>query len=44
VSGAIQVSGATYQCLRDRFAFEERGEVEIKGIGMMRTYFLTGKS
>lgn len=43
VNGEIHVSEATHQRLRDRYAFEERGEVEIKGIGAMRTYFLTGK-
>ena len=43
VNGAIQVTQATHDRLRDRYLFEERGEVEIKGIGSMRTYFLTGK-
>ncbi len=26
----------------DRFTFEERGDIEVKGKGVMRTYFLTG--
>ena len=42
-SGAIHVSQETYERLRHRYQFEERGEVEIKGIGKMRTYFLTGR-
>jgi adenylate cyclase len=42
-SGRIHVSPATYERLRHRFLFEERGEVEIKGIGSMQTYFLTGR-
>jgi class 3 adenylate cyclase len=42
-NGAIHVTEATYQRLRDRYTFEERGLVEIKGMGPMRTYFLTGK-
>jgi class 3 adenylate cyclase len=43
-SGAIHVTEATYERLKHRFRFEERGEVDIKGIGTMRTYFLTGRS
>jgi adenylate cyclase len=43
-SGAIHVTEATYERLRHRFRFEERGEVDIKGIGSMRTYFLTGRA
>lgn len=43
VGGAIQVSEATYARLRRRYAFEERGAIEIKGKGAMRTYFLTGR-
>ncbi len=27
----------------DQFTFEERGEIEVKGKGLMRTWFLTGK-
>jgi class 3 adenylate cyclase len=43
VGGAIQVSEETYRRLRHRYQFEERGPVEIKGKGIMQTYFLTGK-
>jgi class 3 adenylate cyclase len=39
----IQCSEATYRLLNEEFDFEERGETAIKGIGTMRTYFLTGK-
>ena len=41
VPGAIQVTERTYSLLRDRFRFEPRGEVEIKGKGPMVTYILT---
>ncbi len=43
VNGAIQVTQATYQRLRHRYRFEERGAVEIKGKGAMQTYLLTGR-
>jgi len=42
VPGRIQVSFYTYELLRDKYEFEERGSIEIKGQGEMRTYFLTG--
>lgn len=41
--GRIQVSQEIYARLRENFFFEERGEVEIKGIGRMKTYFLTAE-
>lgn len=43
VPGKIQVTEAVYQCLQDKYAFEERGIIPVKHIGEMRTYFLTGK-
>jgi class 3 adenylate cyclase len=42
VPGEIQVTENTYALLRGTFAFEERGMVEIKGKGPMRTYLLRG--
>ena len=41
--GQIQVSQATYHLLNDRYQFEKRGEIEIKGKGKMTTYFLQGR-
>lgn len=38
--GCIQVSRATYEHLRDEFVFEPRGGLEIKGKGLLQTYFL----
>jgi adenylate cyclase len=43
VPGRIQVTEATYQRLRDRFDFEDRGEIEIKGKGRLRTYLLIAR-
>jgi adenylate cyclase len=40
--GRIQVSDATRAALGTRFNFERRGVIEVKGIGMMETYFLVG--
>jgi adenylate cyclase len=41
--GRIQVPDHTYQELKARFDFEERGLIEVKGKGVMRTWFLTGR-
>jgi class 3 adenylate cyclase len=38
--GKTQVTATTYELLRDRFRFERRGFIEIKGKGKMETYFL----
>ncbi|MEG4448903.1 adenylate/guanylate cyclase domain-containing protein [Microcoleus sp. N9_B1] len=42
IPGRIQVSHYTYELLQDKYEFEDRGEIEIKGKGQMQTYFLTG--
>lgn len=41
--GRIHVSEFCYRRLRNEFLLEARGETEIKGMGSMRTYFLTGR-
>jgi class 3 adenylate cyclase len=43
VAGAIQVSGAAGERLRGRYALEERGEIDVKGKGLMRAYLLSGR-
>ncbi len=40
IPGEIQVTENTYDMLKTKFNFEERGIIEIKGKGKMRTYFL----
>jgi adenylate cyclase len=39
---SIQVTQRTYDRLRDRYRFEERGEIDVKGKGGMRAYLLLG--
>jgi class 3 adenylate cyclase len=41
-SGEIHCSERAYLALRDTYAFESRGTIEIKGKGPMATYFLRG--
>jgi class 3 adenylate cyclase len=43
VAGKIQVTERTYAVLRDRYAFVERGTIDVKGRGPMRTWFLEGR-
>src|SRR5215813_2868462 len=38
--GRIQISAATRAALGDRYSYEPRGLVDIRGKGMMETYFL----
>ena len=42
--GRIQVSEAYRKELGTAFAFEDRGEVEVKGKGLMHTYYLLGRN
>jgi len=42
--GKIQVSEATHALIEGKFELEARGEIEIKGKGKMRTWFLLGPS
>jgi adenylate cyclase len=41
--GRIQVSAATRLLLGDCFDFEKRGTIDIKGKGVMETFFLNGQ-
>ena len=43
IPGQIQVTAATYDCLKDHYEFESRGTIYIKGKGEMQTYLLKGQ-
>lgn len=43
VPGKIQVTRDVYDRLHKRYHLEQRGEVEVKGKGMMTTYWLLGR-
>ncbi|MHC9292873.1 adenylate/guanylate cyclase domain-containing protein [Mycobacterium sp. LTG2003] len=43
VEGRIQVPQNVYDRLLPAFLLEERGEVEVKGKGVMRTWYLVGR-
>ena len=42
-AGKIQVTAATYECLKERYQLEKRGTIVVKGKGEMQTYWLAGK-
>ena len=41
--GRIQVPEAVYQRLRNDFVLHERGAIDVKGKGVMRTWYLVGR-
>ena len=43
VENCIQLTESTYDRLKDNYVCEERGIIDIKGKGKMKTYFLKGK-
>ncbi len=40
--GRIQVTGHTYELLKDEFELEPRGTIAVKGMGEMETWYLLG--
>jgi urea ABC transporter urea binding protein len=43
IAGRIQVTANTYKRLKDKYLFEKRGIIPVKGKGEMVTYWLTGR-
>ena len=43
VPGRVQVTESTWLALRERFDFEPRGEVDVKGLGRLETWLLVGE-
>jgi len=43
LADGIQVTETAYERLRDEYEFAERGTIEVKGKGRMRTYLLIGR-
>ncbi len=43
IANEIQVTDMTYECLKGRYLFEQRGTIFIKGKGTMTTYLLKKK-
>lgn len=41
--GKIQVDSETYKLLKSQFNFDERGVVDVRGKGAMRTWFLSSR-
>jgi adenylate cyclase len=44
VPGCIQVTERTRDLLGERYLFQERGMIRVKGKGKVRTYFLSGRA
>ena len=44
VPNSIQVTTSTYQLLKDKYIFQPRGTIQVKGRGEMSTYFLVGRN
>ncbi|HEX8796749.1 MAG TPA: adenylate/guanylate cyclase domain-containing protein [Polyangiaceae bacterium] len=43
VAGSVQVSDETYRRIRAMYEFEDRGEIEVKGKGPMRTWLVKAR-
>jgi class 3 adenylate cyclase len=43
IAGSIQMTSATCRLLDERYTYEERGTIAVKGRGELTTYLLTGK-
>jgi class 3 adenylate cyclase/AmiR/NasT family two-component response regulator len=41
-AGKVNISGITYQLVKDKFVCERRGNIEVKNMGKMDMYFVEG--
>jgi len=44
VAGRVQVSDSTRRLLDNPFLVEERGTLEVEGVGALKTWFLAGRN
>jgi len=44
VAGRVQVSDSTRRLLDNPFLVEERGTLEVEGVGELKTWFLAGRN
>ena len=44
IPGCIQVTERTYRRLRERYRFERRGPIPVKGKGTLDTWFLVARA
>ena len=44
IAGRIQVTTTTYELLKDKYLFEKRGKIQVKGKGEMNTYLLVSRT
>ncbi len=42
-AGKVNVSGSTHKYIKNEFVWEERGEIEVKSMGMVDMYFVRSK-
>ena len=40
-AGKVNISESTYELVKGKFAFEDRGEVDVKGKGKLRMYYVS---
>jgi adenylate cyclase len=43
IEGRIQVPHSVYERLKRTYKFEERGDIDVKGKGVMHTWYLVGR-
>ena len=43
-SGVIQITGSTYDLVSEHFDCQARGPIEVKGVGLVETWYVTGRT